>query len=770
VFADEARVRDAIARCGGDVTIAAVNSPSQLTISGTRDPMRTIVAALQADGVKTRTIAASHAFHSSLMEPMLDEYERLASDLRYTEPTTAFVSNVTGRFVEPGEITNAPYWRRHVRETVRFAEGLQALYDRGYRLFVEIGPNSTLASMGRNALGATDALWLPSIKQGRDWDQMLETAGTLYVRGAHVDWEGFDRAYGRQRVALPTSPFRRRRFWFEDSATPARPKTAVHDASRWMTVAAAGRQQAGMVPLDLDLPTYAARWDVLDRLSTAFIVSAFRELGLFAAAGESLTVAEIMARGGIAETYHHLLGRWCRKLASQGLLREQGDRFVADTPLQDPAVQSLVVEARATLADTPFLTDYLERCGRLMTAVLTGRESALETLFPGGSFETAERIYHHWAYSRYFGGIGRAVMDAAARTLNGRDVRVIEVGAGTGGLTASLLPALPEDRTTYFYTDVSEFFFSQAKQRFAAYPFVRYGVLDLEKSPESQGYGAHGFDIVVAANVLHATRRLDETLARVRSLLAPGGMLLLYEVTNPPAWFDVSIALIEGWQLFDDGLRGDGPLLPREQWEEALRAAGFDACDAFPQPGSPAEILGAHIMVARTPASAVTIREPGRLADVEPSRPSQAAPRSEGQDAADLVATLMQLPPLERQEQLAARVRDHVMFVLRRDASDGIGRRDRLMDLGIDSLMAVELRDRLTSGFALPRRLPATLIFDCPTVDAIAALIGTMLPIAEQSAAIAPVVPVSADNAPPPGEEPSDDQIADLLLRKLESL
>jgi len=772
VFAEDARVAAAIARFASDVTVAAVNGPSQVTISGRRDRVRQVVAALQEDGVKTRPITASHAFHSPLMDPMLDEYERLASGVRYGEPTTAFVSNVTGGFVEPGEITSARYWRRHVRDTVRFAEGIQALYDRGYRLFVEIGPNSTLASMGRNALGATDALWLPSIKQGRDWDQILETLGALYLRGARVDWEGFDGAFGRRRVALPTSPFRRRRFWFEESGSASRSKVVVDAASRWAALVSAGRQHSDLVPIDLGLPTYAAKWDVLDRLSTAYIVSVFHEIGVFSTAGETLTVADIMARGGVLETYHHLLGRWCRKLASQGLLRETGHSFVAAAPLAEPPIQALTIEARETLADAPFLIEYLERCGRLMGAVLTGRESALETLFPGGSFDTAERIYHHWAYSRYFGGIGRAVIDAAARGLPDRPVRVIEVGAGTGGLTTSLLGALPPERTTYCYTDVSEFFFAEARRRFAAYPFVRYSVLDLEQAPQSQGYGAHAFDIVVAANVLHATRRLDETLLHVRSLLAPGGILVLYEVTDPPAWFDVSIALIEGWQRFDDGLRGDGPLLTREQWQRALQAAAFDACEAFPYAGSPAEILGAHILVGRAPASGAAreVAADVLAAIAAPPQPDTRVPEPSPGRSDEIVAALAHLPALERQERLVGHVRDHVMHVLRREASESIGRRDRLMDLGIDSLMAVELRDRLTSGFALPRRLPATLIFDCPTVDAIATLIATLLPIPADAGPAEAVAAASTATSRDKSADVSDEQIADLLLRKLESL
>ena len=123
----------------------------------------------------------------------------------------------------------------------------------------------------------------------------------------------------------------------------------------------------------------------------------------------------------------------------------------------------------------------------------------------------------------------------------------------------------------------------------------------LEKNPAEQGYGSHDFNVVVAANVLHATRDVRASVKRITSLLAPNGILILYEVTRPRAWFDISTALIEGWQVFNDGLRLDSPLLNREQWHEILRAAGFADVQAYPEAHSAAQVLGAHVFVARMP-------------------------------------------------------------------------------------------------------------------------------------------------------------------------
>ena len=237
---------------------------------------------------------------------------------------------------------------------------------------------------------------------------------------------------------------------------------------------------------------------------------------------------------------------------------------------------------------------------------------------------------------------------------------------------------------------------------------MRYGVLDVEKNPAEQGYRAQDFDVVVAANVLHATRDVRESIKRIMSLLAPGGILLVYEVTSPPAWFDISISLIEGWQLFNDGLRLDSPLLGCGQWTELLRAAGFADVQAYPEAHSAAEVLGAHIFMARMPGAQGARQLAGADAFKEDFAARSLRPAQTGSNGAALAAqaleflqSLREAADAERREMLIEYVRGHVARVLRREESDPIERRQRLMDLGIDSLMAVQLRNLLGSRVGL---------------------------------------------------------------------
>nr|UUL70763.1 Malonyl CoA-acyl carrier protein transacylase [Vitiosangium cumulatum] len=216
VFADESEVLAAIAAHRESISIAAYNGPSEIVISGAREAMREALGALSARGVKTRKLNTSHAFHSPLMDPMLDEFERVASQIEHHGPRITLVSNVTGRVAGQEVFSNPGYWRQHVRAPVRFSEGLRTLHERGATLFVEIGPSPILMGLGQRILPEGVVTFLPSLQKNRDdWSPMLESLGALYVRGANVDWEGFDRDYSRRRTSLPTYPFQRERFWIE---------------------------------------------------------------------------------------------------------------------------------------------------------------------------------------------------------------------------------------------------------------------------------------------------------------------------------------------------------------------------------------------------------------------------------------------------------------------------------------------------------------------------------------------------------------------------
>jgi amino acid adenylation domain-containing protein len=144
-----------------------------------------------------------------------DEARKVAQQVNYSSPRIGIVSNVTGKFIEK-EIAAPDYWLRHVRQPVRFADGIKALEQKGCEIFAEIGPSPVLLGMARQSLASKEAVLVPSLRQGHpDWTQLLSSLAELYVRGLTVDWQGFDREYVRRKVVLPTYPFQRRRYWID---------------------------------------------------------------------------------------------------------------------------------------------------------------------------------------------------------------------------------------------------------------------------------------------------------------------------------------------------------------------------------------------------------------------------------------------------------------------------------------------------------------------------------------------------------------------------
>ena len=897
VFADEGRVMKAIAAHAETVSIAAVNGPNNIVISGVGEAIEAIVEKLKAEGIKSKRLAVSHAFHSPLMEPMLDEFERAASQVNFASPRIRVVSNVTGQMAAAGDLTSANYWRRHVRGAVQFAASIETLRKQGYQVFVEIGPKPTLLGMGQQCWpsDARPALWLPSLREGRnDWQTLLDSLGVLYVQGVNVDWTGFDNDYpsGRRKVVLPTYPFQRQRYWL----TPAKPgkrttvsregKTVhpllgqrlrsalkeiqfesqfsldglallndhrvygaavlpgtaylemalaaanialgegqhvledvvIHEAlivgedemrsvqfivkpegssraffhlfssgsdDEWQ-LHASGKVRAGLaayktasvsltevqarcveqvsaethyqllrerglefgpglhgaqqiwrrdgealgriqlpamleseaadyhihpalldaclqalaeaVPAtgstDVYMPVniesfalhrrpgprlwshatvrlaegketltgdvrlldddgqvlgevkgvhlkrakreallrlsekqlddwlYEVQWrpqprtgpasfipapaqisktasthvgrlsaehglaaycqlnPLMDSLCADYVWLALHQLGWKPRVGQRVTAESLAEELGVLTQHRRLLGRFLEMLAEEGLLRVTGSGWEVVKVAAAPTEPALQARYDSLMKQYPAFDAELAiagRCGSQLAEALTGAADPLQLLFPAGSLTTAEKLYQESPFARTYNALIQTAIDAIVASLpESRKLRVLEIGAGTGGTTSAVLPRLPADRAEYTFTDISPSFTARAAQKFSRYPFVKYQVLNIENDPAGQEFEPHQFDLIIAANVIHATADLRQTLKHVHQLLAPDGLLLMSEITTKQRWVDISFGLTDGWWRFVDvDLRPSYPLLQRREWSQLLENSGF---------------------------------------------------------------------------------------------------------------------------------------------------------------------------------------------------
>ncbi|NJO48507.1 MAG: type I polyketide synthase [Leptolyngbyaceae cyanobacterium RM2_2_4] len=234
IAASEKQVESRIAAYSHEVSVAAINGPQSVVISGKSETIQAIATQLQADGIKTKRLTVSHAFHSPLMAPMQAEFREIAATITFYPPCIPLISNLTGDWAT-NAIATPDYWVDHVQQPVRFAAAIETLRNDASNpgansplanqsatqtlALIEIGPKPTLLGMGRQCCAAVDIqnwLWLPSLRAEQDdWQVLLNSLGELYRAGCEINWQGFDQDYSRRRVSLPTYPFQRQRYWFQ---------------------------------------------------------------------------------------------------------------------------------------------------------------------------------------------------------------------------------------------------------------------------------------------------------------------------------------------------------------------------------------------------------------------------------------------------------------------------------------------------------------------------------------------------------------------------
>ncbi len=294
VEASEEEVRASIADCEVRLSIAAVNGPRSVVVSGEEGAALDWRASWEEQGRKTKRLRVSHAFHSELMEPMLEAFREVAEGIAYAPPRIGVVSNLTGA-VAGVELTEPAYWVRHVRETVRFADGIEALRDAGVRRWIELGPDGVLCALVSACLSEQErerALLVPALRPGREEPHtVLELLARADCHGLSVDWRTLYGARNTRRVELPTYAFQRQRYWLQPRAVVGDLKaagltSAVHPLLG-AAVRVAGERDERLFTGRLSLGTHAwiADHKVFDTVllpGTAFVelaLAAGREVG-----------------------------------------------------------------------------------------------------------------------------------------------------------------------------------------------------------------------------------------------------------------------------------------------------------------------------------------------------------------------------------------------------------------------------------------------------------------------------------------------------------
>ncbi|MDH6108775.1 pyochelin synthetase [Kitasatospora sp. MAP12-15] len=486
-------------------------------------------------------------------------------------------------------------------------------------------------------------------------------------------------------------------------------------------VRAAG-EAAAIAGAAVDREQLAGFLALTDEVALAAIARTLRAAGLFADPAAAHTAAEAAAALGAHARHTRAVRRWLRALTRAGRLRhDPATGRYSGLPATDPVDPEQgwqrVEELGRRLDYGADLLRLVRTSSEHLPELLRGEEDPLELLFPQGNLDVAEAAYRDNLVSRTLNQVAVAgLRELAASHAAPGPLRILEVGAGVGGTSTDLIPALAGFEVDYLFTDISQFFLGEARKRFEPYPWVRYGLFDVNADAAGQGLAANGFDVILCANVLHNAKDAALALSRLRELLAPGGWLVFMEATVERHPLLVSMEFVDGLSGGFTDLReaADQTFLTHHQWTGLLEQAGADLQFCFPAPDDVLAQAGQQLFFSRvkTDRARLTHGELTRhLADLLPEHmlpahleildafpltpngkidrallrgrlPEPAAP---GRQA---VAVASAEPADELERRIAALWGE----VLERT---GVGRDDDFFKLGGDSLLVARLVGRL---------------------------------------------------------------------------
>lgn len=309
-----------------------------------------------------------------------------------------------------------------------------------------------------------------------------------------------------------------------------------------------------------------------------------------------VTIDELINMCRIKEIYKKILFRWLEIMVDNGEVKKIKGKYDLNI-VHWVTKEEIKTEFKKIIEECSmynFLKDSLffyQQCMLYTKDILIGDKPVIAILFPEGEWHVADNLYGSNPRATYYNNIVAEIV--AAYSLH--PIKILEIGAGTGGTTKPILKKIQKNNVEYMFTDISPFFTEKASKLFRKYSFMNYGEFNVDLSSQEQGYGLEQYDIIVAANVMHDASDLPKSLKALNHLLKPGGMLILLEMTTDTYLFMTTVELLEGFSSFND-FRKDNltPLLSACQWRKILQKSDFTEVHIFPEHND----FGEHAIVA----------------------------------------------------------------------------------------------------------------------------------------------------------------------------
>lgn len=706
-----------------DLSLAAVNGPSSCVISGPLHAVGELEKELSTRGIGVQRLRTSHAFHSSMMEPVLAPFLDVLKRVKFSAPAIPYLSNVTGAWVCAEEATSPDYWARQLRHTVRFADGLLQLFKGPEGILLEVGPGTALSNLARRNPNITPAqLVLSSLEApsdpARGMESLMGTLGVLWAEGVSVDWESVYRGEQRHRVLLPTYPFERQRYWIDPPRERDRTASASAPTPMDLNKESARIEKLGAF-LEQDIKPAGlpgAFRHLANRLCTCHIYAYLRAGGVDTRRGSKHTYQSLLRQLRVMPKYEKFLMYFLKALGDDEMISMSGDTVVFTSEDSDVPPPSIVMEELCG-SYPQFRADFelLAYCAGHYGRALSGDINPIEVLHPDGGGDLLAPMVKNWQVFSHLPLCLRLAGEALsliAERSSGRTLKILEIGGGDGLLTWLLVPSLRGRNVEYTFTDIGNYFVIKARRRAAelGVGFMNFGVLDISSDTSTQGYAPNSFDVVLAFNVLHATKSLETSIHHVKNLLAPNGVAVIVELTRLERWHAMIWGFEEGlWYFADEHIRAYSPILHAAGWEDVLRRQGFEGVHAYPQSDAARDASDHAVILAQKPPS-----------DVENTRQDVKTPKDSpgihrGVRALNTRPSLKTpyAEPRSEIERTVTGIWEHVLGM------DCIGVHDNFFELGGDSLIAVQLIARLRQS--LQRPLDQHSLLSTPTIAGLCA-------------------------------------------------
>ena len=534
-----------------------------------------------------------------------------------------------------------------------------------------------------------------------------EQLAKRWVAGADIDWTKLSQRQLGQKgrcISLPTYPFAKKSYWYPGPGTAKAKATTVSELE--------------VKPLAVDnlLLQYQGALQDLARLGSSGLLKGLQQLGFLQQPGETYSPEELKTRLRLQTGYDQLYDALLLILESAGYVSIEDGLVQSTAQVSQPIVSHGFDYWADKHPELGASFRLLLSCLDNLPDILRGNIPATDVIFPDSSMVLVEKIYKNNAIADYY---NQMVVDEVVGFVRSKlstlpadkKLNILEIGAGTGGTSAAVFAALMpyQERIHYDYTDVSLKFIQHGRQHYGKYTFADFDILDIERPIKQQGFAVQDTDLLIATNVLHATRNLTNTLHNAKSLLRKGGGLIINEAVETHVFSTLTFGLLSGWWLAEDGHKRlpGSPLLSVDLWTRILQETGFTAVQAVaPQVATG---VSQNVLVASSDGE-LTIEQAIPLATAQVV--------STTTDVEASVDTQSELA--EKVESVAQRLGQIVAEVIEL-GPDEVNPDSTYSNMGIDSIVAIEIINQVNQTLNITLR--TTALFDHATVNQLASYI-----------------------------------------------